>query len=156
MNRVGAVSYAGFGRRLAAFIIDSIMLIILIGVLFGQHYVNSPLLSFEGMVTNLVGVIMTTFFWTKYLGTPGKLLLDCQVVDANTGKPLNTKQALLRYLAYYASLLPFLLGFIWIAFDKRKQGFHDRIANTVVLHSAHLDLDDASQKPLLQILRELR
>jgi uncharacterized RDD family membrane protein YckC len=151
-----SVTYAGFGRRLAAFMIDLIMLFIVIGVIFGQHYVKSPLLSFEGIITNLVGVIITTYFWIKYLGTPGKLLLDCQVVDANTGKSLNIKQALIRYLAYYASLLPFLLGFIWVAFDKRKQGFHDRIANTIVLHRVPLDSDDASQKPLLQILRELR
>jgi uncharacterized RDD family membrane protein YckC len=30
-------------------------------------------------------------------------------------------------------MLVFFLGFIWVAFDKRKQGWHDKIAGTVVI-----------------------
>ena len=38
-----------------------------------------------------------------------------------------------RYFAYIVSFMPLYLGFIWIYFDKRKQGFHDKIAGTVVI-----------------------
>jgi len=40
---------------------------------------------------------------------------------------------LLRYLGYYLSMLPLFLGFIWVGIDRRKQGFHDKIAGTVVI-----------------------
>ena len=41
--------------------------------------------------------------------------------------------AFLRYLGYVISAIPLFLGFIWIAFDKQKQGFHDKIAGTFVV-----------------------
>jgi len=78
------------------------------------------------------------------------------VVDADSAKPLSIAQAVLRYLGYYISALPLGLGFFWIAWDKRKQGFHDKIANTVVLYDANLRSDDESQKSLEQLIRELR
>jgi uncharacterized RDD family membrane protein YckC len=39
-----------------------------------------------------------------------------------------------RYLGYFVSALPLGLGFFWVAWDKRKQGFHDKLAKTVVIH----------------------
>ncbi len=38
-----------------------------------------------------------------------------------------------KYLGYYLSAIPLLLGFVWVAFDKRKQGFHDKLAGTFVV-----------------------
>jgi len=38
-----------------------------------------------------------------------------------------------RYIGYFVSVIPFGLGFIWIAFDSKKQGFHDKLAGTVVV-----------------------
>ncbi len=40
-----------------------------------------------------------------------------------------------RYLGYFASTIPLCLGFLWIAFDKRKQGWHDKLAGTVVIRA---------------------
>jgi uncharacterized RDD family membrane protein YckC len=45
------------------------------------------------------------------------------------------KQSVIRYLAYYVSLIPLGLGFFWIAWDDKKQGWHDKIAGTIVIHS---------------------
>jgi uncharacterized RDD family membrane protein YckC len=39
----------------------------------------------------------------------------------------------IRLLCYFVSALPFYLGFLWAAFDRRKQGWHDKIAGTVVI-----------------------
>ena len=49
-----------------------------------------------------------------------------------------------------------LLGFLWVARDKRKQAFHDKIANTVVLYKSGIETDDESQKSLEQLMGELR
>jgi uncharacterized RDD family membrane protein YckC len=86
----------------------------------------------------------------KFLGTPGKLLLNCHVVDATTGASLRAGQAVLRYFAYIISTLPLCLGFLWIAWDKRKQGFHDKIAKSVVV------IQDAAQTSLADLEKELR
>ncbi|HFE31777.1 MAG TPA: RDD family protein, partial [Gammaproteobacteria bacterium] len=112
--------------------------------------------SLEGLLSNGLTVLLTVWLWLKFLGTPGKLLLNCQVVDAQSFKPLSIKQAVLRYFAYIVSLLPLGLGFFWIAWDKRKQGFHDKIANSVVLYEAELEADDESQKTLATLMAEVR
>lgn len=113
-------------------------------------------MSQEGMLHMSASFALTVFLWLKFLGTPGKLLLECQVVDADSFKPLSLKQAVVRYVAYLVSFLPLLLGFLWVARDARKQGFHDKIANTVVLYGAGIEADDESRKSLAQLMGELR
>ncbi len=73
------------------------------------------------------------FFWIKFRATPGKMALACKVVNATTGENLGVGRAIVRYLAYFISGIFLGLGFLWIAFDKRKRGWHDMIAGTVVL-----------------------
>ena len=152
----GQPQYAGFWRRLAAAIVDTGLFMVLIVILLGPQYVNASLWSLEGLVENALSLVITVTFWVKLFGTPGKLLMGCQVVDADSAEPLTIKQAVLRYLGYYVSALTLGLGFLWIAWDKRKQGFHDKIANTVVLYNAQLYAGDESQKSLQQLISELR
>ena len=66
--------------------------------------------------------------------TPGKLLMGCHIVDAETLQPISRKQAIIRLAGYFVSALPLYLGFIWAARDKRKQGLHDKLAKTLVLY----------------------
>ncbi|MEF1301681.1 RDD family protein, partial [Vibrio owensii] len=77
--------------------------------------------------------IATVLFWVYRSATPGKIALKLKVVDAKTGEALSTSKSILRYVAYYVSTIPLGLGFIWIAFNGKKQGWHDMIANTVVI-----------------------
>jgi len=151
-----AIPYAGFWRRVAASLIDSVMLLVLMGLLLGPSITNADLLTLEGLLRTSLVLLITVGLWLKYLGTPGKLLLECQIVDADSFLPMTKKQALLRYVAYLASILPLMLGFLWVARDERKQGFHDKIANTVVLYRAGLEVDDESSKSLEQLMGELR
>ena len=65
--------------------------------------------------------------------TPGKMITRIKVVDAETGNKLSTGQRIGRYLAYYPATLPLFFGLIWVAFDKRKQGWHDKLARTLVV-----------------------
>ena len=152
----GDPHYAGFWRRAGAMLLDSTIFTVLIGLLLGPAYAEAEATSFEGMLSNALWLVVTVVLWVKFLGTPGKLLLDCQVVDADSFAPLTLRQAVLRYLGYLASLLPLGLGFLWVAWDRRKQGFHDKIANTVVLYDAGLEVDDESQKTLPRLMAELR
>lgn len=72
-------------------------------------------------------------FWLIKAATPGKLVVRAKIVDAATlGKPAPW-QLVVRYFAYYVSLLPLGLGFLWIIWDPRKQGWHDKLASTLVI-----------------------
>jgi uncharacterized RDD family membrane protein YckC len=57
-------------------------------------------------------------------------------VDATTGGQPSTGRLVLRYVGYFVSLIPLALGYLWIAWDPRKQSFHDKIARTVVVRSS--------------------
>jgi hypothetical protein len=49
-------------------------------------------------------------------------------VVGTDGRPLSIGKAVLRYFGYIISAIPFSFGFLWIAFDKKRQGWHDKIA----------------------------
>jgi uncharacterized RDD family membrane protein YckC len=65
--------------------------------------------------------------------TPGKMLIGAEVVDATSGGAMGLRQATLRSLACTVSLLACGLGYAWILLDTRRQGWHDKIAGTVVV-----------------------
>lgn len=148
MNSDEDIEYAGFGRRLTALIIDTIIIALftfgLVAAILGldyfqiqgtpealAQYPNSYFI--ELFINNVLPAIFVVFMWVKFMATPGKMLLDCYVVDARTGKSITTLQAILRYISYLISALPLLLGFFWMLWDKRNQCFHDKIAKTVVI-----------------------
>ena len=149
-------AYAGFWRRVGATLIDSVLFSLLYGFVLGPAIINAPVWSLEGMFRSLLTLVITVVLWINFLGTPGKLLMGCQVVDAGSYKVMTVKQAVIRFVSYLASMLPLMLGYLWVARDPRKQGFHDKIANTVVLYNAEIEADDESRKSLNQLLGELR
>jgi uncharacterized RDD family membrane protein YckC len=79
--------------------------------------------------------IVVIVFWLQKQATPGKMMLSLRIVDATTGNKPSTGQCMGRYFAYFVSVLPLCLGLIWVAFDKKKQGWHDKLAGTVVVRS---------------------
>lgn len=156
MNQATVPQYAGFWRRVLATLIDTVIYAVLLTLLLGPAISDAALFSFDGFVRMGIALALTIVLWMKFLGTPGKLLLGCQVVDADNFTPMSLRQSVLRYVAYLASMLPLMLGFLWVAKDSRKQGFHDKIANTVVLYDAAIEVADESQKSLMQHLNEIR
>ena len=133
--------YAGFWIRVAASIIDTIVIaIITLPVLFavyGSEYWVSGELA-QGPVDILVSyvfpVIFTIVLWMKFGGTPGKRLLGIKVLNEQTHQHVDALKGFVRYLGYFVSMIPLFIGLIWVAFDKKKKGFHDHIAGTVVVY----------------------
>lgn len=134
------VSYAGFGRRLLANLIDGVLMAAwMIPALFyfygdklwtDPHLIMGPADFIISWVLPMIGILV---LWDRKQGTVGKLLLGLRIVDAETLMPLSRKQELIRYFGYFLSTLPLGLGFLWIVADARKQGFHDRLAGSVVI-----------------------
>ena len=81
----------------------------------------------------VVFFIVVLLFWVYKSATPGKMLLSMRIVDAETFEAPSHKQYILRFFGYFLSVIPLSLGFFWIALDKRKQGWHDKLAGTVVI-----------------------
>jgi uncharacterized RDD family membrane protein YckC len=138
------LEYVGFWLRFWAFIIDSVLvMVILLPILhaYGGYsywpggwpdlYASfNPTAELLQWVLPAVAVVI---FWLTRQATPGKMAISATIVDAATGKRPTTGQFIGRYFAYYVSTLAFFLGFLWIAFDARKQGWHDKLAGTVVV-----------------------
>jgi uncharacterized RDD family membrane protein YckC len=112
---------AGFWERIGAAFLD-IVLVSLLGRLVG----GSP----WGF---LVALAYFTGLWTWKGTTVGGIVLGLKVVRLD-GQPVTFAVALVRSLAAAFSVIVLFLGFLWIAWDNDKQGWHDKIAGTVVLH----------------------
>jgi uncharacterized RDD family membrane protein YckC len=134
------VTYAGFWIRTGAAIIDSLLILLIIGPLltaiYGSGYwLNPPdRFSFWHFLLNYIApACAVILFWIYRSATPGKMLLKLRIIDAKTGARPSTGQLLGRYFGYYVSMLPLMLGIIWVGLDKRKQGWHDKLAGTLVI-----------------------
>jgi uncharacterized RDD family membrane protein YckC len=133
--------YVGFWMRVFASLIDTLILVVFIGLVafavYGMQYVRlsseGKTLMFDLLVQGLLPALAVIVFWRYRGATPGKMLISAKIVDAQTLGTPSTGQLVGRYFAYIVSCI-FMLGFIWIAFDRRKQGWHDKLAGTVVIH----------------------
>jgi uncharacterized RDD family membrane protein YckC len=131
------VAYVGFWRRALAAAIDlALLLFVVIPAIV--WYVGADWTMAQGIVAFVVnwglpGAAVIAF-WTMKGATPGKMAISAVVVDARTHAPVDFWQALARYLGYFISTVPLLVGFAWIGVDGRKQGWHDKMARTVVIH----------------------
>ena len=134
--------YAGFWVRVLAFIIDAIALGILTSALapiFGVGMVFDPATTqfeidyaYSGLNT-LLGLVYFIGFWSWRGQTVGMMPFNVRVVSADTGEKIDVVRALLRYVGLIISFVVILIGVIWVAFDARKQGWHDKMANTLVV-----------------------
>jgi uncharacterized RDD family membrane protein YckC len=134
--------YAGFWLRVVATIIDTVLVVLITSPMmlsvYGWDYfdgeksrtIAGPAEILIGWVLPAIAVIV---FWMKKQATPGKMALSLRILDATTGNKPSSGQFVGRYFGYLVSMLPLFLGLIWVAFDKRKQGWHDKLAGTVVV-----------------------
>ncbi|WP_372524803.1 RDD family protein [Piscinibacter sp.] len=135
------LEYAGFWIRVWASIIDTILVLLLTTPLmvmfYGRDYalnsMGGGMRPLELVITWVLPAIAVIAFWRARLATPGKMAIGAKIVDAATGEAPSTGQLVGRYLGYFVSAIPLCLGLVWVAFDPRKQGWHDKLAGTVVV-----------------------
>lgn len=135
--------YAGFWIRVMANVIDTILLflvliplvmaLLFLGVIDLDAYATNQSYTWFDFVSQLVFFVLYVGLWVKFAGTPGKRLLRLKILDEKTGNHLTLGRAIIRYLGYIPAFLVFCIGVIWVAFDKKKQGWHDKMAKTVVV-----------------------
>lgn len=130
-------SYAGFWIRVVATIIDTVLLMLVIfPIAFALGFMgfsDSESFGAIDVATQLITFALYIWLWVKFAGTPGHRLLKLKILDADTGKNLSIGKAVIRYIGYIISALVLCIGFVWVVFDARKQGWHDKMANSVVV-----------------------
>lgn len=134
------LEYVGFWPRVGASIIDTILVVIVCLPLASWYYGPGYWLSArfsqgpaDFLINWVLPAIAVLLFWVYRQATPGKMAISARIVDARTGGKPGTGQLIVRYLGYYVSIVPLFLGLVWVAFDARKQGWHDKLAGTVVV-----------------------
>jgi uncharacterized RDD family membrane protein YckC len=90
-------------------------------------------MSAASALLQLVSAVYFVGFWAWRAQTPGMMLLGLRIARARDGTPPGLGRSILRYIGFFISAIVVFIGFIWVAFDSRKQGWHDKIAGTVVV-----------------------
>ena len=65
--------------------------------------------------------------------TLGARAVGIRVVDADTGDPIGPVRAVGRWFARFLSWLACTAGFLWALGDRRRQTWHDKLVNSVVV-----------------------
>jgi len=149
-------TYGGFWMRLVARIVDGIIITVPLGVIFGVFVALAGGIASTANTTDqnaqaavgigLIGVWLLiatlatigtvayfVYFWGTSGSTLGMRIFSLRVVDADTGARIGIPRAIVRYLMSIVNSLACYIGWIWVAFDPRKQGWHDKVANSVVI-----------------------
>jgi uncharacterized RDD family membrane protein YckC len=148
--------YAGPGRRLAALMIDIILVAAIIAggllawVTIGGKTPDSGSRAFHftagGIALFILILKVTLDGWLQ--GTPGLRLMDCRLVDIRSGLGIGLLRSVKRTLGLIVAILPVLLGLLWMFWNKRRQGWHDLLAGSVVIR------EDEALKSVQQLARE--
>lgn len=134
-NTPSESAYAGFAIRFAAMLIDWIITFVIPTIALATFWAltQNPLFLFITFLWwAIIGNFYYIYFHHKTGQTIGKKLLAIKVIKTD-GNSLSWIDAFLRWLGYGIGEIPLGLGQIWIAIDDKKQGWHDKIANTYVV-----------------------
>jgi uncharacterized RDD family membrane protein YckC len=149
------IAYAGFWIRFVALLIDEIILLVPLVIVFfateGSTITNYANCVQSGELTTVcssaylgslglfelvafgASAVYSILLWALFGGTLGQRMLGLHVVDAATGQNIGLGRSIGRYAGFVISGIALDIGFIWAAFDPRKQGWHDKIASTFVV-----------------------
>jgi uncharacterized RDD family membrane protein YckC len=141
------MEFAPHGERLVAYIIDGTVIAVLVTVFWFPLVMLPPTPSTPTEIDPLAAVLLIgfaifgtlvsfmyfPFFWASWGQTPGMRPFGLHVLRDKDGTRFGWGTALLRLLGMYVAGFVFYLGFFWIFVDKRRRGFQDLIAGTVVV-----------------------
>ncbi len=135
---------AGFWVRVAAYLIDSMILgialaIIIVPIALATGKSLADPAAMGGLVILIQAVAAAVslgyilYFWSTSGATPGKRVMSLKIVREDGVEPMGVGKAFVRFLGYMVSGMTCYIGFIMVAFTKDKKGLHDMIAKTRVI-----------------------
>ncbi|MBI5574914.1 MAG: RDD family protein [Deltaproteobacteria bacterium] len=161
--------YAGFWVRAAARAVD---ILVIVGIynlfyLVDRYGATAGLWTPSGLEDafpadrlNPGNVVRAAFFFGfpifyyvylhgAYGQTFGKMALKIRVINED-GTPLDFRKSFIRWLGYFLCVFTLYIGYLMIAFDRRKQGLHDRVCRTLVIHDNGTQARDTGTEPPAQ------
>lgn len=143
-------AYAGFFTRLIARLIDRAILsgiLALLGVattwLLDTFQLNTWIQTSQYGALIVIAIVVVLYitielsytigFWLLAGQTPGKRVMGVRIVRTG-GRRINPWSAIRRYVGYWLSSILYL-GYLWVLVDNRRQGWHDKLAGTLVVYS---------------------
>jgi len=141
----GSPEYVGFWKRFVAALIDLMILLVVIvpvewAIYRGDYFdllLEGKTLAVDLWVQLVIPLAALLLFWRYFKATPGLLAISAKIVDAKTLAPASAGKLVVRAVALavmLALIVPLGIGLLWIGIDRKKQGFHDKIAGTVVVY----------------------
>lgn len=140
MKQETDLEYTGFWLRVWAALIDTVLLFLItvppLFAIYGRAYWDYEGIIYgpaDFVISYVLPAVLVIVLWCKLGNTPGKMAIGATIVDARSGGKPTVTQFIIRYVGYYLSTIGLFLGFIWVGIDARKQGWHDKLAGTVVV-----------------------
>ena len=127
------LEYASFGRRVGGNLLDAV--IVAIGTSIISLIVSVIIGSAAGLIVSLVSALAYYVLLNANGGTLGKQALGMRLEHAETGEDIGIGRALGRYVVAIASGLALGLGYLWAAWDARKQTWHDKAVGSIVVRT---------------------
>jgi uncharacterized RDD family membrane protein YckC len=131
------VDFASPGARLVGYIVDIliqfvvVVVLAILSIVLGVIFFPLAILSALAIIVVTIGYF--PYFWVQSGQTPGMNAMKIKVVRDADGGPITWGPAILRLIGFWVSSVVFYIGFIWIFVDKRRRGWMDLIAGTVVV-----------------------
>lgn len=132
--------YTVFWPRVGASLIDTIIILvvtypILISIYGWEYFRGTDVVAgFADFILSFVfHMVAVIIYWFYRQATPGEIAVSAKVSDEKTGKKPSLQQFITRYIGYIHAVLPLGLGIFWVAWDNKKQGWHDKLAGTVII-----------------------
>ncbi|MCR3882910.1 RDD family protein [Methanotrichaceae archaeon M04Ac] len=125
---------ASVGSRFICYLIDTII----VGVI--GSFLSYASMNVGGALSGIIaflGVLVSVGYYTYFFGngqTPGMMAMKIKLVGTDGTYPIGYGKGFLRWIGMIISAMVILLGFVWILIDKKRQGWHDKIAGTYVVN----------------------
>ncbi|MCZ0987397.1 MULTISPECIES: RDD family protein [Streptomyces] len=127
-------TYANWGQRFLARLLDSLLYAVPYGIAVAGAK-NAPILAIIGFLA-LIGLFVWQIIMEGKTGqTVGKKALGIRTLKEETGQPLGGGMAFVRQLAHILDGLPCYLGYLWPAWDAKRQTFADKVCGSIVIRS---------------------
>lgn len=128
-----ALDLASAGSRLISYLIDGIILSVIGSVL---NYASMGVGGTVGSIILFLGGLISVAYYTYFFGngqTPGMIAMKIKLIGTDGTYPIGYGKGFLRWIGMIISAVVILLGYVWILIDKKRQGWHDKIAGTYVV-----------------------
>jgi uncharacterized RDD family membrane protein YckC len=137
------VILASIGLRCGAFLLDYILTLLVLAVtVLLAYFVKRRLNLNEGAnLVLLIGYLATAavlflnliYFAERTGQSFGKRFIGIRIVRIDGRRPDYRDLALRHFVGYPLAILCACIGILWMIWDKKQQGWHDKLSGTLVV-----------------------